>query len=193
VPSTSAATFASNSTSKPVPSYALPSEPIPAAKPQGGVIGVYENYSFQAYVGYTFLRFYEAPGMIQSRNGFDSSLVYYFHSGTFGADGSLLSAFGSQFGESSRFVFAGGGPRARWSLPRGLEVFGHGLVGGSHYTPQTAFGSQGAFAYEVGGGIDATAHRQRLAYRFELDMIGTHYFNTQQLSPKASIGIVWKF
>jgi hypothetical protein len=185
--------LASNSTSVPVPNYALPSEPVPSSKAQRGPIGVYENYSFQAYVGYTFLRFYEAPRMIQSRSGFDSALVYYFHSGTFGVDGSLMSAFGSQFGERSRFVFAGAGPRARWSAPRGLEVFGHGLVGGSHYTPQTAFGTQSAFAYEVGGGIDATAHRQRLAYRLELDMIGSHYFNTQQLSPKASIGIVWKF
>jgi hypothetical protein len=182
---------ASDSASAP---YLLPPEPAaPAPKPQGGVIGVYENYDFQAYVGYTFLRFYEAPGHIQSRSGFDSSVIYYYHAGFVGLDGSLVGGFGSQFGERSRFLFAGGGPRFRWSAPRNLEVFGHALVGGSHYTPQTAYGSQGAFAYEVGLGVDANAHHQRLAYQLEVDMIGSEYFNTQQLSPKASIGLVWKF
>jgi hypothetical protein len=183
----------SASVSAPAP-YSLPAEPAaPAPKPQRGVIGVYENYDFQAYVGYTFLRFYEAPGHIQSRNGFDSSIAYYYHAGIFGAEGSLVGGFGSQAGYRSRFLFAGGGPRVRWSAPRDVEIFAHGLVGGSHYTPQTAYGNQGAFAYEVGLGVDANAHHQRLAYQIELDMIGSHYFGTQQLSPKGSIGIVWKF
>jgi hypothetical protein len=90
-------------------------------------------------------------------------------------------------------LFAGGGPRVRWSAPRDVEIFAHGLVGGSHYTPQTAYGGQGAFAYEVGLGADVNAHHQRLSYQVELDMIGSHYFGTQQLSPKGSVGIVWRF
>jgi hypothetical protein len=177
------------------PASAPAAEPAaePAPAPQGGVIGVYENYSFQFYGGYTFLRFYEAPHHIQTRNGFDTSLAYYYHAGWFGAEGSLLGAFGHQFNENSRFVFVGAGPRFRWAAPRAVEFFGHALVGGSHYVPQTAYGSQGAFGYEVGGGVDADAHHQRLSYRLELDMIGTRYFSTYQYSPKASVGIVWKF
>jgi hypothetical protein len=194
MPSAVTASLAANSTSAPEPdSYSLPPEPAPAAKPQGGVVGVYETYKFQAYVGYTFLRFYEAPHQIQSRNGFNSSIVYYYRSGLVGAEGSLLGSFGSQYGDRSRFLFAGGGPRVRWSAPRGLEVWAHGLVGGSHYTPQTAYGKQGAFAYEAGVGVDADAHHLRLAYRLELDMIGSRYFNTNQLSPMAAVGLVWKF
>jgi hypothetical protein len=200
MPSAATATLA---TAVPAPSsasvstaapYLLPPEPAPPApKPQRGVIGVYENYNFQAYVGLTFLRFYEWPNRIQSRTGFDSSMIYYYHAGIFGVDGSLVGAFGSQYNERSRFLFAGAGPRVRWSAPRDVEVFGHALVGGSHYTPQTAYGKEGAFAYEVGLGVDANAHHQRLSYQLELDMIGSEYFNTQQLSPKASVGLVWKF
>ncbi len=37
----------------------LPASPAP--EPQG-IQGVFENYSWQAYAGYTFLRFYEVPG-----------------------------------------------------------------------------------------------------------------------------------
>ncbi len=190
------AAFSLTTTSAPAPepyAFSLPAAPAPAPKPQRGVIGVYEQYSFQVYLGYTFVRFYLAPHEIQSRNGFDSSLSYFYKAGWFGGDAELLGAFGSQGPYTSRFAFAGVGPRARWSAPRGLEFWAHGLVGVSHYVPQTPYGNQQSFAYETGIGVDATAHHQRLAYRLEVDMIGSTYFNTYQLSPKASVGVVWKF
>jgi hypothetical protein len=121
------------------------------------------------------------------------SLSYYYKGGWVAADGEFMATFGSQFNQRSRFLFAGGGPRFRWAGERHVEFWGHALVGGSHYTPQTAFGSQSAFAYEAGLGVDALAHHQRLAYRLEVDMLGTRYFGTYQYSPKASVGIVWKF
>lgn len=191
--STTTTTLADNSSSaasQPV-SFRLPSRPAP--EPQVPVIGVYEHFNFQAYVGYTFMRFYEVPHHIYSLNGFDSAITYYPGSGRLGADGEFLGAFGSQASVTSKLAFAGGGLRARWAAPRGLELWAHGLAGRSHYTPQTAYGPQGAFAYEVGVGVDATGNRQRIAYRLELDMLGTKFFNTYQLSPKASIGIVFKF
>ena len=196
MPSTDVTYLAVNSSSAPEPDPAsLSSEPARSSAPQRGVIGVYENFNFQVYVGYTFLRFYEAPHMIQSRNGFNSSVVYFFngYGQRFGVDGSLLGAFGSQGGDRSRFAFIGVGPRFRWSAPRGVDLWVHGLVGHSHYTPQTAFGSQGAFAYEVGGGVDINAHHQRLAYRVELDMLGSTFYGTGQLSPMGAVGVVWKF
>jgi hypothetical protein len=197
MPSSAATSVSATSTAsgpEPAAAAAVSSEPAAAPEPnQQGPIGVYESYNFQAYLGYTFLRFYEAPHQIQSRNGFDTSISYYYHGGTFGAIGEMVGAFGSQFNENSRFVFAGGGPQARWSAPRAVEIFAHGLVGGSHYVPQTAFGGQHAFAYEVGGGVDIAAHHQRLSYRAEIDMIGTRYFNTYQYSPKASVGVIFKF
>ena len=191
--STTTTTLAVNSSSaasQPV-SFRLPARSAP--QPQIPVIGVYERYSFQAYVGYTFMRFYEVPHEIHSQNGFDTSISYYPESGWLGGDGEFLGAFGHQAGVTSKFAFAAGGLRARWAVPRGLEIWTHGLAGRAHYLPQTAFGPQGAFAYEVGLGVDATGNRQRLAYRLELDMVGTKFFGTYQLSPKASIGVVFRF
>ena len=64
--------------------------------------------------------------------------------------------------EDSWFLFGGGGPRFRWSGPRGLELWGHALFGRTHFTPQTAFGPQEAFAYEAGGGVDIGGHYQKV-------------------------------
>ena len=72
-------------------------------------------------------------------------------------------------------------------------MWGHFLAGYSHYTPQTPFGTQGAFAYEVGGGGDITVRRTRWALRLGADMVGSHYFSTWQYSPKAFAGVVYKF
>lgn len=154
--------------------------------------GVFEHYSWQVAGGYTFIRFYELPSITQDLNGFNFSMVYYVKD-WFGLDGEFAAAFGSQAGFPAHYLFGGGGPRFRWSAPRGLEVWGHGLVGHTHFTPQTAAGNQDAFAYEVGGGVDINAHHQRWAYRIEADMIGSHYFGTYQFSPKVSAGLVFKF
>ncbi len=191
--STTTTTLAVNSspaTPQPV-SFRLSAKAAP--EPQVPVVGVYEHFNFQAYVGYTFMRFYEVPHQIHSMNGFDTSITFYPGSGHIGGDGEFLGTFGHQAGVTSKLALAAGGVRARWAAPRGLEVWAHGLAGRAHYVPQTAYGPQGAFAYEVGLGVDASGNRQRIAYRLELDMVGTKFFHTYQLSPKASIGIVFKF
>jgi hypothetical protein len=177
---------------------ALPSEPLPSNPPAAGALpqgvhSVYQSYSFQIYGGYTFMRFYEVPSLTQNQNGFNIGAVYYYHAKFVGADGELLATFGSALGYHSRFSFAGGGPRFRWSGPRGVELWGHALVGGAHLTPRTAFGTQSAFGYVAGGGIDVSAHHRRIAYRAEADLLGTHFFNTYQYSPQVSVGIVFKF
>src|SRR5271163_2145179 len=51
------------------------------ALPQAGVQGVFPNYSFQAYAGYTFVRVYALPSEEVSRNGFDLSVSYYHKAG----------------------------------------------------------------------------------------------------------------
>jgi hypothetical protein len=180
----------------PLSAEPAPASRLSAAPAQRGpvpVVDVFEHYNFQISVGYTFVRFYEAPHQIQNRNGFNSNLIYYYHGGWIGIDGSLLGGFGSQSNSRSRFLFLGAGPRFRWAGDRAVEFWGHALVGGSHYTPQTSFGKQNAFGYEAGLGADVNIHHSRLAYRAELDMIGTRYFQTYQYSPMASVSIVWKF
>jgi hypothetical protein len=164
----------------------------PAADPPQMVQGVYVNYSWQAYAGYTFFRFYEAPGVQQDTNGFNVSMQYYFLD-WFGIDGELMATQTSLNAFNGWFLFGGGGPRFRWSGPRGLELWGHALVGYSHLTPQTSFGSQDAFAYEAGGGVDFNLRHSRWALRVGADMVGSRYFNDNQYSPKAFAGVVYKF
>src|SRR5215469_14306789 len=165
--------------------------PADAPTPQVSVQSVFTAYSLQLYGGYTFIRVYAFPEREVNRNGLDISLSYYPHSGHFGAEGALTAAFGSIMNENSDFAFAGGGARFRWSAPRGIDVWAHGLIGGAHFGPRIAGFGQGALGYELGGGVDINAHRQRLAYRFEADMVGTRLYSVSQYSPKFSAGIVF--
>ncbi|HUJ32559.1 MAG TPA: hypothetical protein VLY23_14855 [Candidatus Acidoferrum sp.] len=173
------------------PAASAPASPAPRQL----VYGVMPKYDFQAYLGYTFIRFYEVPGVNVNLHGFNYSIVFYpeYFKGWIGADGEFVAAFGTQNNESARFLLGMGGARFRWSLPRGLEFWAHGLVGGSHYVPQTSYGGQGALGYEVGGGVDINSHNSRFAYRISADAVGTEYFSTYQFSPKVAVGIVYKF
>jgi hypothetical protein len=162
----------------------------PAPPPQD-VTSVFQNYSWQLYIGYTFFRFYELPPLTQNLNGFDINMVYYIKD-WIGVEGDLSATHGSQADESSWFAFGGGGPRFRWSARRGLEVWAHALVGISHFTPQTAFGSQHAVAYTFGAGVDLP-FKPRWSLRVGGDAVGSQYFSTHQWSPKASVGVVFKF
>jgi hypothetical protein len=163
----------------------------PAADPQG-VQGVFVTYNWQAYFGYTFTRFYEVPGRQVDTNGFNYSMVYYIWD-WFGLDGEFAATHDTQFSFNGWLLFGGGGPRFRWSGPRGLELWGHVLLGYSHLTPQTSYGSQDAFAYTAGGGADINILRSRWALRLGADMLATRYFGTYQFSPKAFGGLVFKF
>jgi hypothetical protein len=166
---------------------AEPSEPAPQGP---DVHGVFEKYNWQAYACYTFYRFYLVPKTTLNMNGVNLGVVYYPKGWLIGADGEFVGAWASP----SKLVVGMGGVRGRWSGPRGLELWGHGLVGGTHYLPQTAYGNQSAFAYEAGGGVDIGMHNHgRFAYRVSADMVGTRYFNTYQYSPKVSIGVVFKY
>jgi hypothetical protein len=164
-----------------------------SAQEPPSVRGVFKDYNWQATAGYTFFRFYIIPGVESNMNGINLGMVYYPKGKWIGADGEFIGAWGSVDGLSTRYVQAMGGPRFRWSAPRGLEIWGHGLVGGSHFLPQTALGNQGAFAYEVGGGVDLNIHQRRIAYRASANMVGTRYFGTYQYSPNVSVGVVFKF
>jgi hypothetical protein len=152
-----------------------------AADPPQYVQNVHVTYNWQAYFGYTFFRFYEVPGTQRDTNGFNYSMVYYFKD-WFGVDGEFAATQTSQNAFNGWFLFGGGGPRFRWSGPRGLELWGHVL-----------FGSQEAFAYEAGGGADINILRTRWALRFGADMVGSRYFRTYQYSPKVFAGIVYRF
>jgi len=161
------------------------------AEPPQQVQSVYETYRWQAYIGYEYLRFYQVPAITLNTNGFTYSMVYYLKD-WIGLDGELDATHLNEFNTGGWLLLGMGGPRFRWSAPRGLELWAHVLGGYSHFTPQTAFGNEHAAAYEAGGGVDIR-FRSRFAYRVEADMVGTHYFNTYQYSPKVTLGFVIKF
>jgi hypothetical protein len=170
--------------------FAVAAAPEPA--PQG-VYGVLQNHNWQAYVGYTHFVFYELPGVTGNLNGFNMSIVYYPHGGHFAADGEFAAAFAPEGSVNTRIEMVLGGARYRLEAARGVEIWGHGMVGGARFLPQTAFGSTNAFAFAVGGGVDLNPRHGRLGYRAQLDMVGTRFFGTHQYNPKLSIGIIYKF
>jgi hypothetical protein len=165
----------------------------PAAAQQPTVYGVLPNYNWRLYVGYTFFDFHEVPGLSNTENGLDIAVTYFPKSYWIGVEGDLMATFGGQAGCTSRFTLPEGGVRFRWIGPRAIEFWMHGLIGDAYFFPQTAYGSQTALGYEMGGGVDINARRKRFAYRFEADAVGTRFFHSYQFNPKISAGIVFKF
>ncbi len=185
--------------SQPSPAMAMP-EPVasawasPAPAEPQGVYGVYQEYDWQVYGGYTFLKFYEVPGTLPNMNGFDFDVAYYLHGGSLGIEGGVTGVFASVSGVNDKLATGMGGVHYRWSKQGRAVLWVHGLVGVAHFIPQTAFGGTNAFGYEVGGGLDVAAGRsKRLGYRVEGDLVGTTFFGTTQYSPKVSVGIFYKF
>jgi len=178
---------------------ALPSDPLAAGgggTPQVPTVhGVFPDYYWRIYASYSFFRFYIAsrPSITKNLNGIDLGVVYYPHLGWIGLEGQFVGEWGSLYKQSAEFGLGAGGVRFRWSAPREAEVFGHALVGGARFVPQTALGGQGAFAFEVGGGVDLGSHRRRYAVRLEGDLVGSRFFSTYQYSPRFAAGFVFKY
>jgi hypothetical protein len=157
------------------------------------VYGVLQDYNFQAYGGFTYVRFYELPGITGNLDGFNVSIVYYPHAGHLGLDGEFMAAFAPQNGVGTTLDAGMGGGRFRVSGPRNMELWAHALAGGAHFSPKTPYGSEGAFAFEAGGGVDLTPSHRRLAYRVQADLLATYFFGTYQYNAKVSVGLVYKF
>ena len=200
-PSPAAPTFSSSiplgspsfAAASPSFSFATPvPNPVPPPPPPQGVQGVFEKYSYDVYVGYTFFRFYEVPGVRSNMNGANGSAVYWYRDWV-GVDGEVFAVYGSQPGQNSWLAFFGGGPRFRYVGPKGIDVWAHALIGAMVITPQTPYGGQGAIAGLVGAGVDLNGHHRHMALRLAVDGIGSHFFQTYQVSPKVSAGIVYKF
>jgi hypothetical protein len=172
--------------------YALPDpSPAPSPAPQA-VQGVFEKYDTDIAVGYTFMRFYEVPGDTLNGNGFNVSAVYWYRD-WWGPDGEFFATYSRQPDVNSWVGVGAGGVRIRKVLDRGLDVWAHGLIGAAYLAPKSPYGSEVAPAAVLGVGADLNAHHRHVAYRLALDAVGTRFFGTYQLSPKISLGIVFKF
>ena len=190
--SSSPITFTAPAFAASSPLFALPTPIPPPQPPPQGVQGVFEKYSYDVYVGYTFFRFYEVPGIRSNMNGGNGSVVYWYRD-WLGADGEVFAVYGSQPGQNSWLVFFGGGPRIRYVGPKGMDFWAHALIGAMFITPQTPYGGQSALAGVVGAGVDLNGHARHMALRFAVDAVASNYFGTYQISPKVSAGVVFKF
>ncbi len=187
-----------------IPSFAMASAaaPMPAFQkdapatgsggdvPPQGVYGVFPSYKYQVYVGVAYLRFYVVPGLEENMDGLDFSIAYYFRD-SIAVDGEMAVTFGTYTGQSSEFFLGMGGLRYRHPVGQ-TSLWIHGLAGEAHFSPQTPYGGEDGFGYELGGGVDFTPRRLRLNFRLEGDMVGTRLFGTYQYSPKVSVGVVFK-
>ena len=165
--------------------------PAPAPAPQE-IEGVFPSYFWQASVGFTYTRFYEVPGTVVSTSGFNGSMAYYVKPWV-AAEGVIDAGVGKQLGQSVQSVFTGAGLRLSASQSDALTFWIHGDAGEAHFSPKTSFGGENAFGYQAGAGVDVSPRHHKLAYRLGVDMLGTSFFGTYQVSPKVSAGIVYKF
>jgi Outer membrane protein beta-barrel domain len=164
--------------------------PAPAPAPQS-VQGVFPSQYWQLYIGYSYLRFYEVPGTTVNASGVQASMAYNLKD-WLAAEGEVNGGVAKQSGVSSKLLFAGAGLRAKYNISRGYDVWVHAVGGGAHLTPETSYGGENALAYEFGAGADLNMTRH-LSYRAELDLLGTRYFSTYQVSPRLSGGLVYNF
>jgi hypothetical protein len=187
-------TYSALTTAQPFAAPFVPLSPaaLPPAEPPQGVQGVFEKYSYDVYLGYTFFRLYEVPGTQSNMNGFNGSFVYWYRD-RLGIDGEVFATYGSQPGQNSWQTTGGIGPRFRWIKPKGIDLWVHALFAGSYITPKTPYGGQGTVSGVFGGGVDLNGHHRHMAIRLGVDGVATHYFGTFQFSPKLSAGIVYKF
>lgn len=101
--STSPATFSAPVFATTSPVFALPTPVPPPQPPPQGVQGVFEKYSYDVCVGYTFFRFYEVPGIRSNMNGGNASIVYWYRD-WLGADGEVFAVYGSQPGQNLSLI-----------------------------------------------------------------------------------------
>jgi len=201
-PATTADASPSSAPVASIPASGAASAAIPAAPAESAPLGVpmeAPEYNWQVYIGYTFVRFYELPkvtgfphGLTFNSNGVNIEGVHYFRSLNWVAlEGDALGTYGPFRG--SKFALGGGGARVRWQAPHDLELWAHLTLDAAHILPQTSFGGQTSFAYQIGGGVDYFTRFHNIGARVETDLIGTHFFSTYQRSIQLSAGVVYRF
>jgi hypothetical protein len=145
----------------------------------------------QLGVSYTFDSFHQVPGSVLNNSGATGSFVYY--NDFLGTEAAVTDSFGSNIGQTTNLLFVGGGARVRYPVHHTFEPWAHVLLGYAHLSPQTKFGSESTFGYKLGGGVDYIPNHGRLAFRAQVDMLGTKFYHASQFSPEISIGVVYLF
>ncbi len=166
--------------------------PRPASAPaRTPAFGPFESPPWQLAVSYEYFRA-DAAGTGINLNGFNTSIAR-FVSPWLGLEADVGAAWGSApNGQTAKFLWYGGGPHITYRHNAKFEPWVHGLFGGAHLFPQTAFGSPNAFGYLAGGGVDIKLWPQ-VFLRVQADFVGTHFFNQWQNNEQLKSGLVFNF
>src|ERR1700693_1065506 len=154
-----------------------------------------DSNKVEVYGGYSYLPYDSSSSFNQ--NGWELSGQYKF-APWLGAVADFSGDYGSST-HTSYFLF---GPQVSW--PARVSPFGHVLIGGAHVSYSTLLAvdpptldtvnfSDTAFAFAVGGGIDAKIAGPFHWRIFQGDWIHSSVFGTGQNNARLSTGIVIKF
>jgi hypothetical protein len=167
-----------------------PAEPSPAAPDPKFVYGSRDDFRWQLALGITLVRFRSA--FFYATGVGTNTSVTYFTNEWFGVEGSINTAFAPTIyqNEHVKYFSYGGGPKIAWRA-RKWEPWMHGIFGGVHVQPKTAFGTNG-FALQIGGGVDYRIY-PHLSARLGTDWVRTRLFGQWQNSAQANADIVLHF
>jgi opacity protein-like surface antigen len=177
----------------------LETAPLPAS-PQ--VLGSAGLTDWQISIGYQFTRL-NMPAVkglsafTVNDHGLNISFTRFLNSWA-GLEGEVGDGFGSASVAvipSARSLFVGGGPRLAYRGHRRYEPWVHGVVGMEHFRftqTATAYGSNTALGYLVGGGMDYHLN-QRVAIRIQGDYLGTRLFSANQGHWQVVAALVFNF
>src|SRR5207245_627137 len=163
-----------------------------------------EYFSWQVAVSYEYTRF-RTPGGYFQMHGINTSATRFVNS-WFGLEGDVGADFGSipngvTFGPipqnlnpAAHMIFYGGGPHLTRRTDSRIELWVHGLAGGSHFrfTQTSGPGSANGLGSVAGGGADWKLG-PRTHLRAQGDYLGTRFFSTFQHSFQIKGGLVFNF
>lgn len=166
-----------------------PASPAPAqARMSSG-----EGYPWQVGANFTYQRFDMGNGNA-NLYGLQSSVNRWIADSPVGIEGTVTAAFG-RFSPTVReqVVFYGGGLKVGKREGK-YQPWAHILFGGAHDRFNQG-GGQSAFntwGFMGGGGVDIR-WRSRIAWRAQVDFLGTHFGGVFQKTVNVGGGIVFNF
>lgn len=162
----------------------------PAPEPRF-VFGGRNDFRYQLGFGVALVRF-RSSVYYATAIGTSTSLTYFTNE-WFGVEAKFITAFAPTIyiKEHVKYFSYGAGPKLAWRRAR-WEPWIHGIFGGGHIHPQTAFERQNAFVGQAGGGADYRLN-PRFSVRVEADWILSHFFGQWQDSGQAVLEGVLHF
>lgn len=146
--------------------------------------------TIDAGAGYVFVRF--ASHVFTAHTGGLNLTGSYYLRDHLALEGSVTETIGSQSSSSfdAKYLFYGVGLKRSVGKGR-LQPFVHGLVGGVHMYPQTAFSNNG-FGTQLGGGVDWRL-REQWWLHLEADYVASRLYHSGQNNFQAVAGVVYRF